>query len=129
MQLLKLVVFNISIETCATHSVGIVLVRDRTVLARTGVPRRDHTFLHDASVMRGGAVVMCVVSSEAPVANLPQGTVIFIMVGQVLVTFEAVRERGGGPGPLMLLTREEANASLQDCSTLETVASIFIDPL
>jgi hypothetical protein len=62
------------------HSIGIVLVRDRAILAQTGMPGRDHIFLHDTSVMRGGAVVMRVVSGEAPVANLPQRTVIFVVV-------------------------------------------------
>jgi hypothetical protein len=80
MQLLKLVIFNVSIETCAAHGVGIILVRNWAVLAQTRVPGEDHTFLHDASMMRSRTVVIHMVSGEAPVTNLPQRAVIFIVV-------------------------------------------------
>jgi hypothetical protein len=71
MQLLKLVVFDVSIETHAAHGIGIVLIRDWAVLARARVPRGDHTFLHDASVVRGGAVVVCMISGKTPMTDLP----------------------------------------------------------
>jgi hypothetical protein len=90
MQLLELVVFNISIETRAVHGIGIVLVGNWAVLAQARVPGGDHTFLHDASMMWSGAVIVRVVSGKTPAADLSQGTIIFIMVGRVLVTFKAV---------------------------------------
>jgi hypothetical protein len=93
------------------------------------MPERDHAFLHDASMMRGGAVIMRMVSGKAPATNLPQGAVIFIVVRQVLVTLEAVWEGGRRPGSLALLTREEANVSLQNCPTFKAVTTIFINPL
>jgi hypothetical protein len=71
MQLLELVVFDVSIETCAAHVIGIVLIGDWAVLARTRVPREDHTFSHDASMMRSGTVVVCMVSGETPATDLP----------------------------------------------------------
>jgi hypothetical protein len=79
--LLKLIIFNVSIKTYTTHGIGVVLVGDWAVLAQIGVPRGDHTFLHDASIMRGGAVIVCMVSGETPATNLPQRAVIFIVVG------------------------------------------------
>jgi hypothetical protein len=54
------------------------------------MPGGDHAFLYDAPMMRSGAVIICMISSEAPMADLPQGAVIFIMVRQVLIVFEAV---------------------------------------
>jgi hypothetical protein len=69
------------------------------------------------------------ISSEAPATDFPQRAVIFVVVGRVLVAFKTIREGGGGPGSLALLTRKKAKASLQNCLTFETVAAIFIDPL
>jgi hypothetical protein len=93
------------------------------------MPGRDHTFLYDASMMRGGAVIMRMISGKAPATNLPQGAVVFVVVWRVLIAFEAVWERGGRPGSLALLTREEANALLQNCPTFEAVTTIFVNPL
>jgi hypothetical protein len=112
MQLLKLVVFDVSIETCTAHSIRIVLMGDWAILAQTRMSGRNHTFLHDAPMMRGGAVIMCMISGKAPMTNLPQGAVIFVVVRRVLITLEAVWEGGERPGLLLLLTREEANVSL-----------------
>jgi hypothetical protein len=123
-----LVILYVGIEARAAHSIRIILVRDWAVLARARVPRRDHTFPHDASMVRGGAIVMHVVGGEAPAADLPQGAVVLIMIGRVLVAFKAVRERGGGPRSLTFLSRKEAETPLWDCPTFEAVASIFIDP-
>jgi hypothetical protein len=81
MQLLKLVIFDIGIETRAAHGIGIVLVRDWAILTCTGVPRGDHAFSHDASMVRGGAIIIRMVSSEAPVTDFPQGAVILIVIG------------------------------------------------
>jgi hypothetical protein len=79
-------------------------------------------------MMRGGAVIMCMVSSETPATDLPQGAVIFIVVRQVLIAFKTIWERGGRSGSFTFLTREEANASLRNCPTLEAVTTIFIYP-
>jgi hypothetical protein len=79
--------------------------------------------------MRGRAIVMHMVSGEAPAANLPQGAVVLVVIRRVLIALEAVWERGGRPEPFTFLTREEANASLWNCPTFEAVATIFVDPL
>jgi hypothetical protein len=79
-------------------------------------------------MMRGRAIIMRVVHSKAPAADLPQGAVVLIVIGRVLVAFETVRERGGRPGPLAFLAREEAKASLRNCPASETVAAVFVDP-
>jgi hypothetical protein len=105
MQLLKLVVLDISIETCTMHGIGIVLVGDWAVLTRTGVPRGNHAFSHDASMVRSGAVIVCMVSGKTPTTDLPQRAIIFIVVGRVLIALEAVWKGSGGLGPLALLAR------------------------
>jgi hypothetical protein len=79
-------------------------------------------------MMRSRAIVMHMVGGEAPVADLPQRAIVFVMIGRVLVAFEAVREGSGRPGPLAFLTREEAKASLWNCSTFKAVVAIFVDP-
>ena len=65
------------------------------VLACAWVPRGHDAPGKGALVVGSGAVVMGVVGGEAPAANLPQRAVIFVVVGGLLVTFEAVREWGG----------------------------------
>jgi hypothetical protein len=88
------------------------LVEDGTIFSYVRVLRGYHTFAYDTPMVRSGAVVMHVVSGETPVTDLPQETVIFVMVGQVLIVFEAVWKRSGRPGLLTFLTRKEVNASL-----------------
>jgi hypothetical protein len=78
--------------------------------------------------MRGGTIVMCMVSSEAPTTDLPQRAVILIVVGRVFVALKAVREGSGRPRPLALLSRKEVEASLWNCPTFKTVATIFVNP-
>ena len=75
--------------------------------------------------MGSGAVVMGVVSGETPTANLPKWAVIFVMVGRLLITFEAVGEWGGRSTALAFLGGQMANASLGYSATLEAVSSIF----
>jgi hypothetical protein len=45
------------------------------------------------------------VSGETPTIDLPQRAIIFIVVGRVLVAFEAVWKGSRGPGLLALLAR------------------------
>jgi hypothetical protein len=63
-------------------------------------------------MVRSGTVIVHMVSGKTSAANLPQGTVILVVIGRVLVAFEAVWERGRRPGLFTFLTREEVNASL-----------------
>ena len=65
------------------------------VLACAWVPRGHDAPGEGALVMGSGAVVMGVVSGEAPAANLPQRTIIFVVVRGLFVAFETVREWGG----------------------------------
>jgi hypothetical protein len=80
-------------------------------------------------MMRSGAVIMRMVSGKTPATNLPQGAVILVVVGRVLITLEAVWEGSGGPGPFTLLAREKADVLFRDCPTLKAIATIFINPL
>jgi hypothetical protein len=75
-----MVIFNVSIKVRTAHSIRIILVRDGAVLSHARMPERDHTFLHDAPMVRSGAVVICVVSGKTSVADLLQGTVVFVVV-------------------------------------------------
>jgi hypothetical protein len=79
-------------------------------------------------MVRSGAVVVRMVSSEAPATDFSQRAVILVVIGQVLVAFEAIREGSGRPGPLTFLTRKEAEAPLWNCPAFKTVTAIFIDP-
>jgi hypothetical protein len=99
------------------------------MVSRARVPGGYYTLLYDAPMVRGRAVVICVVSSQTPAANLPQGAVVLIVVGQVLIAFETIRKGSGRSGLLAFLTREVANVLLRNFPTLEAITSIFINPL
>ena len=73
------------------------------VLAGAWVPRGYDALGEGALVVRSGAVVMGVVSGEAPAANLPKWAVVFVMIGRLLVALEAVGEWGGRAGALALV--------------------------
>ena len=77
--------------------------RSGAVLACARVPRRYDAPGEGALVVGGGAVVVGVVSGEAPAANLPKRAVVFVMIGRLLVAFEAVGEWGGRAGTLALV--------------------------
>jgi hypothetical protein len=79
-------------------------------------------------MVRSGAVIVRMVSSKAPATDFPQRAVVLVVIGRVLVAFEAVRERSGRPRLLTFLTRKEAKASLWNCSAFKTVAAVFVDP-
>jgi hypothetical protein len=51
------------------------------------------------------------------------------MVGQILITFEAVWEGSGRPGLLTFLAREEVNALFGNYLTFKAVATILINLL
>ena len=67
------------------------------------MPRGHNAPGEGALVVGSGTVVMGVVSGEAPAANLLQGAVVFVVVGGLLVTFEAVGEWSGGARSLVLV--------------------------
>jgi len=54
----------------------------------------DSTELGVALLMGDVAVIMCVLSAKTPAACLPEGTLLFNVVGARLVAFEAVGELG-----------------------------------
>ena len=74
------------------------------VLACTWVPRRDDTPGEGALVVGSGAVVVSVVSGKTPPANLPQGAIVFVVVGGFLIAFEAIREWGRGARALAFVS-------------------------
>ena len=58
------------------------------------MPLRHNACVLDALEIRGRAIVVSVVDTEAPSAVLPQGAIPFSMVGLFVTAFEAIRERG-----------------------------------
>ena len=50
------------------------------MVASAVVPRGDDAPVFDALMMRGGAVVVCVICGQTPATNLPQRTVAFVMI-------------------------------------------------
>jgi hypothetical protein len=111
------------------YSIRIILVRDGAVIPRARVPGGHHALVHDTLVVGGRALIVCVVSGKALATDFPQGAVILIVIGQVLITFEAVWERGERSRLLIFLAREKANVLLRNCLALEAVTSIFVNPL
>jgi hypothetical protein len=94
MQLLILELVNVSVSVglSAAHVIGIVLEGDGAVIPRAGVPGWHKTVPFLALVVRGGALIMRVISSQTPAANLPQWAVIFVVVWGLFITIKAVRE-------------------------------------
>ena len=76
----------------------------RAVLACAWVPRGHDAPGEGTPVVGSGAVVVGVVSGETPAANLPEWAVIFVMVGRVFVTLEAIRKWGGGARSFTLVS-------------------------
>jgi hypothetical protein len=62
MQLLKLVIFNVSIQLCIVHDIRIVLVRDGAIIPSVRMLGGYHTFAYDASMVRGRAIIIHMVS-------------------------------------------------------------------
>ena len=76
----------------------------RAVLACAWVPRGHDAPGKGTLVVGSGAVVMGVVSGEAPAANLPQRAVVFVVVGGLLIALEAVGEWGRGARAFALVS-------------------------
>jgi hypothetical protein len=94
----------------------------------TRVPRRHKTVLLLALVVRGGALVVRVVSSQAPTTDLPQWTVVFVVVGGLFIAVKAIGEWSGGFFALTLLGRKVANAVLWNRMTFPTVPTFAFAP-
>ena len=93
----------VSVKLRAAHGIGIVLKGGGAELACARVPRGNDAPGEGALVVGSGTVVMGMVSSETPAADLPKRAVVFVMVGRLLITFEAVREWGRGARALALV--------------------------
>jgi hypothetical protein len=63
------------------------------------------------------------VSGQTPAANLPERTVVLVVVGGLLIALQAIRERGSGTGPLTLLPWKGTELPLGDSPALEAVSS------
>ena len=74
------------------------------VLACAWVPRGHDAPGEGALVVGSGTIVVGMVSGETPAANLPEWAVVFVMVGRLLVAFEAVGEWSGGARTLALVS-------------------------
>ena len=75
----------------------------RAVLACAWVPGGHNAPGEGALVVGSGAIVVGVVSGETPAANLPEWAVVFVMIGRLFVTLEAVREWSGRARALALV--------------------------
>ena len=85
--------------------------------------------LLSAGLVGCGALIMCMVNSEAPSANLPQGAVVLVMVRGLLIAMKTVGKVGRGLLMLMLGARERANATLADHMALHAVSAFSWSPL
>ena len=102
---------------------------DGAVVTGAEVPRRNDTPIFNALVMRGGAVVMRVICSQAPTANFPQGAVAFVVIWGLFIALQAVWKWGRGSRALTLLAGEETNVLPFNSATFKAVASFSWRPL
>jgi hypothetical protein len=116
MQLLILELVDVSISVClsAAHVIGIVLERNGAMVSSARVLGWHKAVLLSALMVRGGALVVRVVSGQTPVTNLPQGAVIFVVVWGHLIALKTIREWCGGFRLLLLLGRKGADVALGD---------------
>ena len=87
MQLLKLQFQVIKIVVVcggAAHVIRIFLQRDGAIVSGARMPRGDKATLLSAGLVRGGALIVRMIDGKAPMANLPQRTVVLVMVGGLL---------------------------------------------
>ena len=88
------------------HVVRVFLEGDGTVVSSAGVPRGDKATLLSAGLVRGRALIVRMVDGKTPAANLPQRTIVLIMVRGLFVAVKAVRIRGRGLLAFALGARE-----------------------
>jgi hypothetical protein len=98
------------------------------MIPRARVPRWHKTVLFFALVVRGGALVMRVISGQTPTTNLPQGAIVFVVVGGLLITVKAIREWCGGLGTLTFLGGKVTDAVLWNCTTFLAVPAFAFAP-
>jgi hypothetical protein len=110
------------------HVIEIVLEGDGTMIPRARVPRWHKTVPLFALVVRGGALVVRVISGQTPVTNLPQGAVIFVVVGGLFVTVKAIGEWCGGPFALAFLSGEVVNAVLWNGTAFSAIPTFAFAP-
>jgi hypothetical protein len=101
---------------------------DGAVVSRARVPRWHKTVLLSALVVRGGALVVRVISGQTPVTNLPQWAVIFIVVGGLLVAVKAVREWSGRFFALTFLGGKGVDAVLWNSMAFLAVPTFAFAP-
>ena len=93
------------------------------------MPGRDKATLLGAGLVGGGALIMCMVNGKAPMADLPQRTIVLIMVRGLFIAVKAVGIRGRGFFAFALGARKRANTALTDCTTFHTVSTFSWGPL
>jgi hypothetical protein len=62
------------------------------------------------------------VSGQTPAANLPERTIVLVVVGGLLIALQAIREQGSGMRPLTLLPWKGAELPLGNGLAFETVS-------
>jgi len=55
---------------------------------------RDSAVLSVALLMRAVALIMRMLGAKTPTTRLPEGTLLFDVIGTCLIAFEAIRELG-----------------------------------
>ena len=98
------------------------------MVSGTRVPGRDKTTFLGAGLVRGGALIVRMVNGKTPAANLPQRTIVLIMVRGLFVAVKAVRIRGRGLFVFALGAREGANATFTDCTALHAISTFSWGP-
>ena len=92
------------------------------------MPRRDKAVFLGAGLVGGGALIVRMVNGKAPAANLPQRTVVLVMVGGLLIAMKAVGVRGGRLFALVLGARKGADTVFANCTALYTVSTFSWGP-
>ena len=92
------------------------------------MPRRNEATLLSAGLVGSGALIVHVVDGETPAANLPQRTVVLIMVRGLFI---AVKTIGIGRRGLLMFAfgaREGADVILVDSMALHAVSTFSWSP-
>ena len=92
------------------------------------MPGRDKTMLLGAGLVGGGALIVRMINGKAPAADLPQRTVVLVMVRGLFVAVKAIGIRGGGLFTLAFGARKRANTTLADCTALHAVSTFSWGP-